>query len=230
MKSKSFTHIYLEDAFKKKGCPVCNVVDKYVKRYLDNFLYENVNSPSVRIQLRETLGFCNQHAWQAVEMKDGLGISIVYEDILKTALESFEKYQIKDNATIKQKKGATKNSFLPAIKNQEVSCPACKLGKEVEQNCIELIIKNLKEPAFNELYKNSDGLCLKHLKLLIEYSSDSKITQEIINIERENILSLISDLQEYQRKHDYRFSHEPFGKEKDSWIRAVAKIVGKHPF
>ena len=229
MKSKSFTHIYLEDAFKEKGCPVCNVIDKYVKRYIDNFLYENVNSASVRMQLRQTLGFCNLHAWQAAEVKDGLGISIVYEDLLKTALNNFNTYMKKDNSIAKAKKSNSKNNFLPEIKNQETNCPACKLSKEVEENCLSLILQNIKEPAFNRLYKDSDGLCLKHLRLLVNKSSDPSITHEIINIEKEKLAKLISQLQEYQRKHDYRFSHEAFGVEKDSWLRAIEKIVGKFP-
>jgi hypothetical protein len=35
-----------------------------------------------------------------------------------------------------------------------------------------------------------------------------------------------SDL-EFHRKHDYRFSKEKFGKEGDSWIRAIEKMIGK---
>jgi hypothetical protein len=38
--------------------------------------------------------------------------------------------------------------------------------------------------------------------------------------------SLVSELDEFMRKYDYRFSSEPFGKEKDSWRRAVDMIVG----
>ena len=229
MKSKSFTYIYLEDSFKEKGCPVCNVVDKYVKRYLDNFLYENVNSPSVRIQLRQTLGFCNQHAWQVAKVKDGLGISIVYEDLLETVLNNFNTYLKNNTTVVKSKKSLTsKNNLLAELINQKNNCPACKLSNEVEQNCILLILENIKEPSFNRLYKNSTGLCLKHLKLLIDMSYDPKITQEILDIEKNNISKIISELQEYQRKHDYRFSHETFGEEKDSWLRAIEKVVGKN--
>ena len=230
MKAKSFTHIYLEDAFNKNGCPVCNVVDKYVKRYLDNFLYENVNSPVVRKNLNKTLGFCNQHAWMAAELKDGLGISIVYEDLLSTAIESFESFFKELKSFQKTKRTNNKNKFLPELDKQNTECPACKLSKDVEENTIVLLINNIKEPVFNRLYKKSDGLCLKHLKLLIEMSDDPEIIREILNIERDKILNLISQLQEYQRKHDYRFSHEAFGEEKDSWIRAIAKIVGIAPF
>jgi hypothetical protein len=38
---------------------------------------------------------------------------------------------------------------------------------------------------------------------------------------------LTGELKEFQRKHDYRFSSEVFGPERDSWIRAIEKMVGK---
>jgi hypothetical protein len=37
---------------------------------------------------------------------------------------------------------------------------------------------------------------------------------------------LHGELSEFIRKHDHRFSQEPFGVEKDSWTRAVAALAG----
>ena len=38
---------------------------------------------------------------------------------------------------------------------------------------------------------------------------------------------LHGQLAEFIRKHDHRFSQEPFGAEKDSWTRAVAALAGE---
>ena len=38
---------------------------------------------------------------------------------------------------------------------------------------------------------------------------------------------MVGELEEIQRKHDYRFSNEDFGKEGDAWIRSIEKMVGK---
>lgn len=37
---------------------------------------------------------------------------------------------------------------------------------------------------------------------------------------------LSSELGEYLRKHDYRFSHEAYGEERDAFIRATEILVG----
>jgi hypothetical protein len=61
-----------------------------VERYLDNQLYENVNSPGWRDHLRLSHGFCGEHAWLAVNKRlgDALGFSIIYHDIVNNLLRS----------------------------------------------------------------------------------------------------------------------------------------------
>jgi len=38
------------------------------------------------------------------------------------------------------------------------------------------------------------------------------------------------ELKEYRRKHDYRYAHEPYGPEKDVWIRAIHLFVGSRGY
>jgi hypothetical protein len=38
---------------------------------------------------------------------------------------------------------------------------------------------------------------------------------------------LLSELDEFIRKDDYRFANEPLGEERDSWTRAVAARVSE---
>ena len=38
---------------------------------------------------------------------------------------------------------------------------------------------------------------------------------------------LAEELKEFDRKHDYRFTHEPWGPEADSWRRVIEQFVGK---
>jgi len=39
--------------------------------------------------------------------------------------------------------------------------------------------------------------------------------------------ALSTELKEYRRKHNYRYAHEPYGAEKDAWIRAIELFVGR---
>ena len=76
----------LIEAFRKNGCCICYLIRKRVHKYMDDFLYEQVNDVGIREQLRKSLGFCNMHAWQLQKIGDGFGQSIVYQDLFETII------------------------------------------------------------------------------------------------------------------------------------------------
>jgi hypothetical protein len=51
----------------------------------------------------------------------------------------------------------------------------------------------------------------------------------ILAAQQERMQALHDDLREFIRKQDYRFAHEPFGREANAWQRVVAMIVGANP-
>ena len=75
------------------GCPVCRVTNKAVGRYLDKIFYTKVNDRSLRAKLRVSLGFCRQHAYLLLDahLADALGMSIIYQDVLKNMLADLPK-------------------------------------------------------------------------------------------------------------------------------------------
>jgi hypothetical protein len=48
----------------------------------------------------------------------------------------------------------------------------------------------------------------------------------LLSLTRQKLTDLTGELAEFIRKNDYRFSPEGYGREGDSWKRAVAKAVG----
>ena len=94
---KDIITMYLEIAFKQPGCPICTIMHRTERRYLFNFLWENVNDGPIRAQLIRSLGFCYKHAWQLVAMEQqvwggGLGTGIVYEDLGQHVQASLQEY------------------------------------------------------------------------------------------------------------------------------------------
>src|SRR3972149_2812113 len=59
-----FSYFDVIDACARPGCPFCRLSEETVNRYLGAILYENVNDPGTRDQLRSSLGYCNEHAWR----------------------------------------------------------------------------------------------------------------------------------------------------------------------
>jgi len=198
----------LVDAMKEENCPICLLIQKSECRYMDTLFYELVNDPGVREKLRKSYGFCQEHARLAKRAGKPLGIAIIYEDICSTLRERIEK-------------------------GEEVSYPGkgcliCRFSDEVEEQYIQVFLKNFLKEDFQGLYKKSFGLCMRHF--LVVYSRlPRREGKEILKqFQLHTLQEHLFQLGEFIRKHDYRFFHEGFGGESTSWKKVVDKIVGAH--
>ena len=64
------------------GCPICRRSDRSAKRFIATFDYELVNDPTVRAELRRSLGFCRRHAVDAAAQPSApLSVSIICADL-----------------------------------------------------------------------------------------------------------------------------------------------------
>ena len=58
MADKHVHYFALEKACAHTGCPLCQIVDERIKKYIDNMLFEHVSDRGFRKQFRESGGFC----------------------------------------------------------------------------------------------------------------------------------------------------------------------------
>jgi hypothetical protein len=230
-----FTAYKLLEACARPGCPLCRLEQDSVVRYLENQLYENVNSPKWRERLRQSLGFCHEHAWLAATQRlgDALGFSIIYHDLI--------------NSILKQLEGETASPPLPrrialprkladaarqTIENTISAltprrhCPVCEERDDLSRATIAVLVQELEEPQFRAALESSDGLCIPHLKRVLQHTSTTTSYETLLSIHRPKLSSLAAELAEFIRKNDYQNIGEGFGPEGDAWRRAIAGMVG----
>jgi len=142
MKGKSLIHKNWEEAFYWEGCPLCFLVQKSIRSYMENFLYESVNDFAIRKMIREKGGFCEDHFLQLTTYRDLLGISIIVEDLIK-------------------------NFVIPNLKKKEIpklkSCLFCEKEEEYENTYIlslDEIFKN--QETFNLWKDKAHDFCIPH--------------------------------------------------------------------
>lgn len=234
---KHISYFNLVDALKMEGCPICRLSQRSLERFLDNFLYENVNDPWIRRRIRKSLGFCKQHCSDLIKAAkragDNLGIAIIYEDVLSAARAHLEKIDPLHAPNslfrlVSWKKPASKaalSELLPLGRN----CLACERQRITEDDYIFTLNQFLTDTTFAEMFVESDGLCLLHFREALAACDSVKAAYYLLKTEKEKVEHLLRELQELIRKHDYRYSSEPLGKEKDSWLRAVRKTTGDMP-
>ncbi|MEW5867147.1 MAG: DUF6062 family protein [Bacillota bacterium] len=217
--SRHMTYYNLIDAMRKPGCFICRLISETVTRYLDTILYENVNDVGVRRSLRESNGFCPKHAWLLCDQGDLLGHSIIYGDLVDGVLD-FLKGLLVSHPHARSTRTTVSRQVKALLPGRR--CPACLVAHRVQESYLGVLLNEFgSDPEFEEEFASSSGLCLPHLVEALEMSRDDEASRRLLGASIAKLQELKADLAEVKRKHDYRFSKEPWGSEKDAWIRAV---------
>lgn len=204
----SATYVAFVEACSQPGCPICRIEHDTVLRYIGGLFYEQVNDYNLRDRLRSSLGFCREHAYVAVDELPGnaLGIAIVYQDLVKYALHH-----------VNDPKG---------VSAPQRKCPACEQRDLNMMRTFSELSKHIDDEAMTAALKKSNGLCLFHMRHALKHMRTPEKRALLVSIERNILMQLRADLDEYIRKNDYRFAQETFGAERDSWQRAISIIAG----
>jgi len=215
-----------------------------MRKHLFWFLYQNVNDVLSRKRLLESKGFCKTHAWQLYQIErdewsDSLDVAILYGDQIRDAMRTLEGLK-RALPSLKPKRGffhnllKSKSPLYPSFSKggrgdfcPKKECPACEYQHEMETNRIGSFIQSLGEAEFRERYEASFGLCIPHFWKALETTDDENLKVFLMNVQRAKLERLSFWLEEYIRKHDYRFANEPKGEESMSPRWAIEMRVGK---
>jgi hypothetical protein len=231
--------IYYEllEVFPQPGCSLCRLVQSAVERSLSHLFYESVTDLEVRHRLRRSLGFCKRHAWLLVDVRigDTLGMAMIYHDLVGSLL----KHLPQNPASSAQKHPVHLWRRLPTSLKTRLEqalealsphhpCPACEQEESSRRVAVSVLASMLNDPAFAEAFKSSAGLCLPHLRQVLEEIRDPRFLEILLTTSRAKLSALHLELAEIIRKNDYRYRDEAFGPEGDAWKRAVAVVVGEN--
>lgn len=214
----------LIEAFGQPGCPVCRLSTEAVDAYLTSVCYEQVNDLDLREQLRSAGGFCRLHAERFIRQRLGqLAAAIVYRDVLNTARKR-----------LAAGGGSGGRSRLAALfgggrarPQNHPPCPGCEAETEAEGRYLTALRNRLVDPAVRAKYLAGDGLCLPHINQALQ--ADDAGARALAVAAVEMLGSIVADLDEYIRKHDYRFTTPVWDGGEDTPERAVERAVGHRP-
>lgn len=219
------------EACEEPGCPLCRVAERWGGRFMAAILYEEVTDPHTRGRLKESFGFCREHAWQASEVGGTLlGISIIYRGLLGQIDRALAAAGPGDPTPWWRKLGkpataemATHTGLAP-----EKPCPACLYLAEMEDAALVALTDALpaNQRLRDGLSKENGGLCLPHLRRALALTTNGEAFAFLQESARTRLASLQAEMDEFIRKYDHRFRKEEWGEERDSWQRAISWIAG----
>jgi len=214
----------LIEAFGQPGCPVCRLSSEAVDAYLTSVCYEQVNDLDLREQLRTAGGFCRAHAERFIKQRLGqLAAAIVYRDVLNTA----RKRLAAGNGFVGRSKLAALFGGGRARPQNPPPCPGCEAETEAEGRYLTALRNRMVDPTIREKYTAGDGLCLPHIDQALQADDDG--ARALAGAAVEMLGSIVADLDEYIKKHDYRFQTSVWNGGENTPERAVERAVGHRP-
>lgn len=223
-KELSPLQIELREAMAEWGCPLCRLETRAERLYLDSLNYERVLDLPTRDALKASRGLCAHHSrgWQALQ-GSALGIAIVYRVSVLDLLRDTDVSEKPTVSLLRRTGGPTK---VATALEASGPCPACALLEDTSRRFGDLLLKELKFDAVQRLLRDCGGLCLPHLRTTLSRPGAGKTYKTLIEVQRQAWTALMAELDEFIRKNDYRFRHEPMESERDAWMRALDVMIG----
>jgi hypothetical protein len=223
-KELSPLQIELREAMADWGCPLCRLEMRAERLYLDSLNYERVLDLPTRDALKSSRGLCAHHSrgWQTLQ-GSALGIAIVYRVSVLDLLRATDTPEKPPTSLLRR---ATGPAQVATALESSGPCPACALLEDTSRRFGDLLLKELKSDEVQRLLCDCGGLCLPHLRTTLSRPGADKTYNILIAVQRRAWTALMAELDEFIRKNDYRFRHEPMESERDAWLRALDVMVG----
>lgn len=222
--------VKVREALSLGGCPICRLANGSAQRFLDGFLYERVNDPRAREEFLASRGFCPHHAWALQQFYDAFGVAILYRHLLQELLQELQPFA-EGTPILGSRRGAReaaarlRSALLP-----KRTCPACEVARSTEEAALAALLERLDVPEVRERLSTTSWLCLPHFLMGVAMAREGTQVRRLAQIQRTKLQSIVDSLGEFIRKHDYRYSHEPFTEEEaTSWAEAIQTVVGRDP-
>jgi len=189
-----------------------------------DMLYKGA-SISTDMEIGQTLaknGFCSHHFWK-LNMRSAYDtISHMTGYLLGKFVSAMEQ---EDNHPVDN----IMNQYWDNRINQsgEIICPICETLSEQETEYINHLKIFLTTKEHLEHFRNSRGLCIPHFMKLMRVVESGSVKKELFFIQRNHVITLIHELQEFIRKYLPPLRWERTDDEKFAYYRAIEKLVGK---
>ena len=136
-----------------------------------------------------------------------LGVAIIERALLSEAMTRLERDGAALGNVTRKRWPSWGGAGAPGSASSETVCPACAQEVEAEQRLLPVLLKHLEGDLEGPL-RAAGGLCWLHLRQALAASPASGRTL-LLTLHRQAWEELAGHLDEFIRKRDYRYSHEP---------------------
>ena len=200
-----------------EGCPLCQEAR------------DSDGDPASLLPLANSGSLCNLHLRRVMNSGRSEDVSRLIERerlaLVRRLLDDTD-HSAKRQGSLRTLFQSVYRRLSPAPKPfDEVCCEADAREMQMQSGHAGGLAEAMINLDFRGAFLKSSGLCFTHLLLALPQASPKNASM-LAELEAWKLQALAAELKEYIRKHDYRFTHEPWGDEASSPWRAVRKMAG----
>jgi len=195
----------LRVATEYRGCLICHMLDKDEYDFMATLQYQTMKEEMVRQDVVSANGYCNFHFHQMARLASPVGNAILIKEMIGTEIKRLET-----------------GSFEST---EKIDCPVCRHTEKREDFYLEEFKTLLKERSFQKEYEGTDGLCSLHFRNILNSMDEKELCQFLLATQVMHLKLLRMELETLISK--VRSTSRDMGVEKNSWLIAIEKWVGK---
>lgn len=213
------------------SCPLCQVERHAEAVHLRWFRIENCREPATWLHLREA-SYCPRHAG-LIRRSTGAELSALFDFLTREELAQLRARIARRGRRWpgdRLRRAFRRLLGQPGYRrsgrpSSRPPCPACEAGRVAAEAEAHQLLRLLGSEAGREAYRAGTGLCRRHFAPVVEQAGEALARW----LEQDLEARLIRALEEYERYFhllDYRFRHEPRGREQTAWLRSLLYFWG----
>jgi len=199
-----------------RGCPVCRHITKHASEFFAHWQYQIATEERAQAEFAAELGFCPLHTWQLLAMSSPYGTSIGYARLAEQIA-----HRLKEDINM-PREGEMVRRLVPDSRN----CRVCGLLHHAEGEYIRRLATTIDEAAGRSRYRRSQGVCLRHLGMLVDATSTPGSREFLLSHAAQRFEEDAEDMRSYAMKHEAIRRALQNSNEEDAYQRAIIRIVG----
>ena len=198
------------------GCPACNHIINYASAFFSNWQYKISTEESAQTGFAEELGFCPLHTWQLLAVSSPHGASVGFASLTEQISRRLREIDVVPipGRTLRQ------------LVHNSHSCRVCEMLYQSEMEYINQLSLVINETTGRGQYLHSQGVCLKHLGMLIEAVPSAESRKFLLSHAAQQFEDDAQDMRSYAMKHEALRRALQNRNEEDAYRRAIIRIVG----
>lgn len=200
--SRHLPYFSVLEALRERGCPLCRLISRETRRYLDSLLYEFVNDPGFRGTWHEHRGFCHRHSWMLASSGDGLGLAILYQSLI----EGWDEKLLEEAP----RRG----------------CPVCTQERQSLRGHLGTLADFRDDAEMTAAIEQCDGFCGPHLRQALKTIAHPETRRRIVEVSARRLREVATHLRSLTSSFDYQHAPASDERVKLAWRDAIEKIVG----